>query len=146
MGSCFSCNKKLNYFYSYSRSKRDILLSGYHPPENMTKSDNLCKTCVKELKKSQTRGRRYSEAKSMLGQMILCVFAPGIAALRIERWMKMWAYSVFPQYAIIILIGFFEIQFYEFPIIALLLYFTFPLNFYWIHRWTKEWNEKYHAI
>ena len=126
--------------FSYG-GRKDILRNGYQPPKNLSGQDRLCKSCLMELRKNQKQGKTYDEAVSMTRQMFWCFLFPGFAALNIEKWMKMWIFSIFPQYGMIIVLGFFEIEFYEVPWIALLLYFTFPLNFYWIHRWTKEWNK-----
>lgn len=143
MGNCFSCNKKINIF-SFKRNAKDVLRIGFQPPENMTDSDNLCKSCLDEIADTQTRGRTYNNAVDMTGQMILTVFAPGWSALRIEKWMRFFAISFLLDIAIIggtIAIAVItEISY--FYIIALIFYFISPFDFYFIHKWTKEWNKE----
>jgi len=142
MGSCFSCHKKMLSVFSYG-SKKDVLRNGYQPPENMSNGDRLCKSCLLEIKNNQTQGRKYGETISMMGQMILTVIFPGLSALRIEKWRRFAGISLLLDIAIIggtIAIGSMT-EIYEFFVIAVIFYFVSPFDFYFIHKWTKEWNE-----
>ena len=142
MGSCFSCHKKMLSVLSYG-SKKDVLRNGYQPPENMSNGDRLCKSCLLEIKNNQTQGRKYGETISMMGQMILTVIFPGLSALRIEKWRRFAGISLLLDIAIIggtIAIGSMT-EIYEFFVIAVIFYFVSPFDFYFIHKWTKEWNE-----
>ena len=142
MGNCFSCHKKMVTILSYG-SKKDVLRNGYQPPENMSNGDRLCKSCLLEIKNNQTQGRKYGETISMMGQMILTVIFPGLSALRIEKWRRFAGISLLLDIAIIggtIAIGSMT-EIYEFFVIAVIFYFVSPFDFYFIHKWTKEWNE-----
>ena len=142
MGSCFSCHKKMLSVFSYG-SKKDVLRNGYQPPENMSNGDRLCKSCLLEIKNNQTQGRKYGETISMMGQMILTVIFPGLSALRIEKWRRFAGISLLLDIAIIggtIAIGSMT-EIYEFFVIAVIFYFVSPFDFYFIFKWTKEWNE-----
>ena len=128
--------------FSYG-SKKDVLRNGYQPPENMSNGDRLCKSCLLEIKNNQTQGRKYGETISMMGQMILTVIFPGLSALRIEKWRRFAGISLLLDIAIIggtVAIGS-MIEIYELYIVALIFYFISPFDFYFIHKWTKEWNE-----
>jgi len=128
--------------FSYG-SKKDVLRNGYQPPENMSNGDRLCKSCLLEIKNNQTQGRKYGETISMMGQMILTVIFPGLSALRIEKWRRFAGISLLLDIAIIggtIAIGSMT-EIYEFFVIAVIFYFVSPFDFYFIHKWTKEWNE-----
>ena len=142
MGNCFSCHKKMISVFSYG-NKKDVLRNGYQPPENMSNGDRLCKSCLLEIKNNQTQGRKYGETISMMGQMILTVIFPGLSALRIEKWRRFAGISLLLDIAIIggtIAIGSMT-EIYEFFVIAVIFYFVSPFDFYFIHKWTKEWNE-----
>ena len=128
--------------FSYG-SKKDVLRNGYQPPENMSNGDRLCKSCLLEIKNNQTQGRKYGETISMMGQMILTVIFPGLSALRIEKWRRFAGISLLLDIAIIggtIAIGSMT-EIYEFFVIAVIFYFVSPFDFYFIYKWTKEWNE-----
>ena len=128
--------------FSYG-SKKDVLRNGYQPPENMSNGDRLCKSCLLEIKNNQTQGRKYGETISMMGQMILTVIFQGLSALRIEKWRRFAGISLLLDIAIIggtIAIGSMT-EIYEFFVIAVIFYFVSPFDFYFIHKWTKEWNE-----
>ena len=142
MGNCFSCHKKMISVFSYG-NKKDVLRNGYQPPENMSKGDRLCKSCLLELKNNQTQGRKYNEAMGMPGQIILTVFAPGLSALRIEKWWRFFAFSFLLDITIIggLFLIYSTTENYIFMILAIIFYFISPFDFYFIHKWTKEWNE-----
>jgi len=109
----------------------------------MSNGDRLCKSCLLEIKNNQTQGRKYGETISMMGQMILTVIFPGLSALRIEKWRRFAGISLLLDIAIIggtIAIGSMT-EIYEFFVIAVIFYFVSPFDFYFIHKWTKEWNE-----
>jgi hypothetical protein len=128
--------------FSYG-SKKDVLRNGYQPPENMSNGDRLCKSCLLEIKNNQTQGRKYGETISMMGQMILTVIFPGLSALRIEKWRRFAGISLLLDIATIggtVAIGSMT-EIYEFFVIAVIFYFVSPFDFYFIHKWTKEWNE-----
>ena len=127
--------------FSYG-SKKDILRNGYQPPENMSNGDRLCKLCLLEIKDNQTQGRKHKEAKGMIGQIILTTIFPGLAAFRIEKWWSFAGISLLLDIVVIgSVIGIGSItEIYEFFIIALMFYFVSPFDFYFIHKWTKEWN------
>jgi len=141
MGNCFSCKKKIGLF-SFKRNKKEIMRNGYQPPENMVDFDNLCKPCLNEIADTQTRGRTHNEAINMTGQMILTVIFPGLSALRIEKWWRFAGISLLLDIAIIG--GFVSIfamtENSIFMILAVIFYFISPFDFYFIHKWTKEWN------
>ncbi|MGY5150353.1 MAG: hypothetical protein ACW9W3_09845 [Candidatus Nitrosopumilus sp. bin_68KS] len=142
MGNCFSCNKRMIGFLSYG-SRKDVLRNGYQPPNEMKNSDKLCKSCLLEIKHNQTQGRTYNNSVNMIGQMILTVFAPGLSALRIEKWWRFAGISFLLDIAIIgsaITIGAMTENSF-FYVLALIFYFVSPFDFYFIHKWTKEWNE-----
>ena len=142
MGNCFSCHKKMFSVFRYG-SKKDILRNGYQAPENMSKGDILCKHCLLEIKNNQTQGKKYGEAIGMIGQMLLAVIFPGLSALRIAKWWRFAGISLLLDIAIIggtVAIGS-MIEIYELYIVALIFYFISPFDFYFIHKWTKDWNE-----
>jgi len=159
MGSCFSCHKKLNYLYSYSRSKREIILNGYQPPENMSESDNLCKSCVLELKNTQTQGTKPTEKISVgwqVGILLIGLIVPFVwlyPFYKIEKLLKAFLISIilvgggFVPLIIVSALEFDEFISSMLTVAFGLAYFVkIPILFYFLIKWTREYNEKYHAI
>ena len=142
MGNCFLCKKKMIQFLSFG-SKKDVLRNGYRPPENMSNDDRLCKSCLFKLKNNQTQGKKHNEAKGMTGQIILTVFAPGLSAFRIEKWWRLFAFSILLDVPVIggLLLIYSTIDSYIFMVMAIIFYFISPFDFYFIHNWTREWNK-----
>lgn len=142
MGNCFSCKQKIGFF-DYKQDRKAILMIGYQPLENMKDHDKLCKPCLDELAKNQTRGRKRNEGVNLRWQMVLTIFAPGLAALRIEKWWKFFALSFLVDVPIILVFfGFAVWAEMEFLMaIAVIFYLVSPFDIYIIHKWTKEWNE-----
>ena len=143
MGSCFSCNKRMMVKALSFGSRKEILRAGYQPPDEMSEHDKLCKSCLIKIRDSQVKGKEIGEARSMAWQMFLTIIAPGWAALMIEKWQKFVVYSLLSDLAIIIglIYCFAIIDNTIFLVFAIIFYFVSPLDFYWIHKWTKEWNE-----
>ena len=143
MGNCFSCQKKISLF-GFKRNMKEVMRDGYQPPENMTDYDDLCKSCCNKISDTQTRGRTYNKPVNMKEQMILTVFAPGWSALRIEKWTRFVGISFLLDIAIIggaFVIGSMT-EIYEFYGVAIIFYFISPFDFYFLHKWTKEWNKE----
>lgn len=132
-------------------SKKEILRNGWQTPENMTNHDKICKPCLQELKKSQTRGKTYGKAVSMSWQFILAVIAPGLASLRISRWRKWMLYGGLPRYGIIftafvvyvLIVDSLDSIGNSFAmwIIIIFMFIGSPHEYYLIGKWTKERNK-----
>jgi hypothetical protein len=143
MGHCFSCKKEISFF-DYKQDRKEILMIGYQPPENMNDyDDKLCRPCLDELANNQTRGRKRNKGVNLKWQMVLAIFAPGFSALRIEKWLRFNAMAFLVDVPIIVV--FFGLAIWaemEFLMaIAVIFYLVSPFDIYIIHKWTKEWNE-----
>ena len=139
--ACFICKKFMINFLSYG-SRNDILRNGYRPPDMMNDLDRLCKSCLMKLKENEPQGEVKEKAVSMAWQIFTTIWIPGYAALKIEKWRKMFLISI-PRsilsiYLFLLAIG------NESPLlfmIALLWYFANPIDLYFIYKWTSEWNK-----
>ena len=155
--ACFSCKKPMTNFLSYG-SKKDILRNGYQPPENMSESDRLCKSCLLEIKNTQTKGRSVRQKVSVgwqVGILLLGLIVPFVwlyPFYKIEKLLKAFAISIVLVVggAIpLILVSALELDEYVANLFAVffgIAYFAkIPILFYFLIKWTRAYNEKYHA-
>ena len=132
-------------------SRKEMLRNGWQTPENMTDRDKLCKLCLRELKKFQTKGKTYDEAVNIGWQLLLAFLAPGWACLRISRWRKWFLYGALPRWGIM----FVGLMIYALVvdnseaiessivmwIVIIFVFIGSPHEYYLIGKWTKEYNK-----
>ncbi|QUC65423.1 hypothetical protein NsoK4_04040 [Nitrosopumilus sp. K4] len=136
-------------------SRKDILRSGYRPPENMQNGDKLCKSCLLKIKDIQTKGKPQREKVSLgfqIGILLLGLIIPFVWLYPFYKIEKL-GYGLI--ISLILTVGGIiplaisvrldidsSISSAMLLLMVIMWFGKIPVLFYFLIKWTKEWNKE----